>query len=42
MKSDNAVELIAQPDFDGGLTGGASLQPGTFFAIVKAVAESVV
>ncbi|RFC47536.1 MAG: triosephosphate isomerase (TIM) [Verrucomicrobia bacterium] len=41
MKPDNAVELMAQPDVDGGLIGGASLQPDTFFAIVKAAADSV-
>jgi triosephosphate isomerase len=41
MKPDNAVELMAQPDVDGGLIGGASLQPESFFAIIKAAAESV-
>jgi triosephosphate isomerase len=41
MKPDNAVELMAQPDVDGGLIGGASLQPDTFFAIVSAAAASV-
>ena len=41
MKPDNAVELMAQPDVDGGLIGGASLQPESFFAIVSAAAASV-
>ncbi len=41
MKPDNAVELMAQPDVDGGLIGGASLQPDTFHAIVSAAAASV-
>jgi len=36
VKPDNAGELFAQPDIDGGLIGGASLQAGSFAAIVKA------
>jgi triosephosphate isomerase (TIM) len=36
MKPDNAKELMAQPDVDGGLIGGASLKPDDFAAIVKA------
>jgi triosephosphate isomerase len=36
MKPDNAAELLAQPDIDGGLVGGASLDPGDFAAIVQA------
>ena len=28
MKADNAAELLAQPDIDGGLIGGASLDAG--------------
>jgi triosephosphate isomerase (TIM) len=31
---DNAGELLAQPDVDGALVGGASLDPGAFAAIV--------
>jgi triosephosphate isomerase (TIM) len=31
---DNAAELLAQPDVDGALVGGASLDPGAFAAIV--------
>jgi triosephosphate isomerase len=38
MKSANAEELIAQPDIDGGLIGGASLDPEDFAAIVAAAA----
>ena len=34
----NAVELMAQPDIDGALVGGASLKPADFLAIVKAAA----
>lgn len=36
MKPANAQELIAQPDVDGGLIGGASLDADDFFGIVKA------
>jgi triosephosphate isomerase (TIM) len=36
VKPDNAAELIAQPDIDGALVGGASLDPGDFAAIVAA------
>ena len=36
MKPANAAELIAQPDVDGGLVGGASLDPEDFLAIVEA------
>ncbi|GAA3893536.1 triose-phosphate isomerase [Halomonas cibimaris] len=35
MKADNAAELLAQPDIDGGLVGGASLQVDEFFAICQ-------
>ena len=34
----NAVDLMAQPDIDGALVGGASLKPAEFAAIVKAAA----
>ena len=33
---DNAVELFAMPDIDGGLIGGASLNPQDFLAICQA------
>jgi triosephosphate isomerase len=37
-KPDNAAELLALPDVDGALVGGASLDPGDFTAIVEAAA----
>jgi triosephosphate isomerase len=36
VKPDNAGELLAQPDIDGALVGGASLKAADFAAIVKA------
>lgn len=39
VKPDNARELFAQPDIDGGLIGGASLDADTFLAIVSAAQE---
>jgi triosephosphate isomerase len=36
VKPDNAAELLAQPDIDGALVGGASLDPDDFAAIVEA------
>ncbi|OOZ36956.1 triose-phosphate isomerase [Solemya velesiana gill symbiont] len=36
MKPDNAQELIAKPDIDGGLIGGASLKAGDFLGICTA------
>lgn len=36
MKPDNAKELMAQPDIDGGLIGGASLKAAEFMSIVRA------
>lgn len=36
MKAANAGELLAQPDIDGGLVGGASLEPGSFLDLIKA------
>jgi triosephosphate isomerase len=36
MKADNAAEILAQPDVDGGLIGGASLDAASFAAIVEA------
>ena len=39
MNAKNAAELLAQPDIDGGLIGGASLKPADFATIVKATAE---
>ncbi len=37
MKPDNAKELLAQPNIDGGLIGGASLMADDFIAIARAV-----
>ena len=39
MNAKNAAELLAQPDIDGGLIGGASLKPVDFAAIVAATAQ---
>ena len=39
MKPENAADLLAQPDIDGGLIGGASLEAAAFAAIVQAAAE---
>ena len=36
MNPQNAGELLSQPDVDGGLLGGASLDPGKFYQILKA------
>ena len=36
MNPKNAAELLAQPDIDGGLIGGASLNPEDFIAIINA------
>jgi triosephosphate isomerase len=36
VKPDNATELMSQPDIDGFLVGGASLEPESFAAIVEA------
>jgi triosephosphate isomerase len=36
VKPDNAAELMAQPDIDGALVGGASLDADDFAAIVAA------
>ena len=39
VKASNAAELLAQPDIDGGLIGGASLILEEFVAICKAAAK---
>ena len=36
MNPGNAVELLAQPDVDGGLIGGAALKPDQFVEIINA------
>jgi len=38
VKPENAAELLAQPDVDGALVGGASLDPDSFAAICLAAA----
>ena len=38
VKAENAAELVALPDVDGALVGGASLDAESFAAIVAAVA----
>lgn len=38
MKPDNARELLAMPDIDGGLIGGASLKAADFLGIIRAAA----
>jgi triosephosphate isomerase len=38
VKPENAAELLAQPDVDGALVGGASLDPESFAAICRAAA----
>ncbi|MGL4346923.1 MAG: triose-phosphate isomerase [Chitinophagaceae bacterium] len=37
VKSNNAKELFSSPNVDGGLIGGASLQPDQFIEIIKAL-----
>ena len=39
MNAKNAYELLAQPDIDGGLIGGASLKPADFATIIKATVQ---
>jgi triosephosphate isomerase len=39
VKPENAVELLGQPDIDGALVGGASLDPDGLVEIVKAAAS---
>ena len=36
MKPENAADLMAKPDIDGGLIGGAALKADSFAAIVAA------
>ncbi len=40
MNDGNAAELLAQPDIDGGLIGGASLKPEKFAKIIEAANQS--
>lgn len=41
MKPDNAKALLAMPDIDGGLIGGASLEAKSFLAICAAAANEM-
>lgn len=40
LKPDNAAEILGQPDIDGALVGGASLDAESFGAIVKAAQQA--
>ena len=40
VKPNNAAELLMQPDIDGALVGGASLDAESFSAIIKAASQS--
>ena len=39
VKPDNAPNLLSQPDIDGALVGGASLDPRSFAQIVQAARD---
>jgi len=39
VKPANAAEILAQPDIDGALVGGASLDPDEFAPIVQAASR---
>lgn len=39
VKPENARELMSQPDIDGALVGGASLDPRSFAQIVNAARD---
>ena len=39
VKPENARDLMTQPDIDGALVGGASLEPRSFAAVVKAARD---
>ncbi|HEV3087160.1 MAG TPA: triose-phosphate isomerase [Candidatus Elarobacter sp.] len=39
MKPDNVAAFVAQPNIDGGLVGGASLEPGSFAALLHGARE---
>ena len=41
VKPENALVLLTQPDIDGALVGGASLDPASFEAICLAAAQAV-
>jgi triosephosphate isomerase len=35
MKADNVAAIMAMPDVDGGLVGGASLDPDEFVSVCR-------
>jgi triosephosphate isomerase len=39
MNAANAADLLAQPDVDGGLIGGASLKASDFLSMLKAASR---
>ena len=39
VKPDNAAEILTQPDVDGALVGGASLEAASFAELIAAAAE---
>ncbi len=39
VKANNMAELISQPDIDGALVGGASMEPGSFWEICRAAID---
>jgi triosephosphate isomerase len=41
VKSDNFADIVAQPDVDGGLVGGASPDPDEFTALIRIAAEGL-
>jgi triosephosphate isomerase len=41
LKPEGAEELLSLPDIDGGLIGGASLDPKDFSALVQTAAKLV-
>lgn len=41
VKPNNAAELLAQPDIDGALVGGASLEVQGFYEIIRNVVEAL-
>ena len=42
MKPENAAELMAMPDIDGGLIGGAALKAADFLAIIAAAGAELI
>ena len=41
VKPDNIAAFVAQPNIDGGLVGGASLDPGSFVALLDGACKGV-